>query len=134
MPRSARSWKAPWTGKVNKDRGHRFVRVQIPRHPVFHRQNGRIPCYCYRATGALKGVMSRLLLLLLVLALFLPATSHAQQGMGVGVFFGEPSGLSTKTWLTHTTAFDAAAAWSMEEGNFHVHGDYLVHNFNVFHV
>ena len=78
--------------------------------------------------------MSRILLLLIVLAFLFPATSHAQQGMGVGVFVGEPSGVSTKTWLTHTTAFDAAAAWSMEDGGyFHLHGDYLIHNFNVFH-
>jgi len=77
--------------------------------------------------------MLRIFLLLMAFGLILPATSHAQQGLGVGVFFGEPSGISTKTWLTHTTAFDAAAAWSVEgEGSFHVHGDYLVHNFNIF--
>jgi len=79
--------------------------------------------------------MSRIFLLLIALGLFLPASSHAQQGLGVGVFFGEPSGISTKTWLSHTTAFDAAAAWSVEgAGSFHVHGDYLLHNFNVFPV
>ena len=78
--------------------------------------------------------MFRIFLLLITFALILPATSHAQQGMGVGIFFGEPSGISTKTWLTHTTAFDAAAAWSVEGDGFHVHGDYLVHNFNVLRV
>jgi hypothetical protein len=79
--------------------------------------------------------MSRITLLFIALALFFPTTSRAQQGMGVGIFVGEPSGLSTKTWLSHTTAFDAAAAWSMEDGGyFHVHGDYLLHNFNVFPV
>jgi hypothetical protein len=79
--------------------------------------------------------MFRIFLLLTLLTVILPTTTLAQQGMGVGVFVGEPSGISTKTWLSHTTAFDAAAAWSIEgEGYFHVHGDYLIHNFNVFPV
>jgi hypothetical protein len=80
--------------------------------------------------------MFRNLLLLIVLTLLLPATSaRAQQGLGVGVFVGEPSGLSLKTWLSRATAFDAAAAWSFEDdGYFHVHGDFLVHNYNVFRV
>lgn len=79
--------------------------------------------------------MFRIFLLLTLLTVILPTAALAQQGLGVGVLVGEPSGISTKTWLSHTTAFDAAAAWSIEgEGDFHIHGDYLIHNFNVFPV
>ena len=78
--------------------------------------------------------MRRNFLALLVLALgFWPARARAQEGLGLGLILGEPTGISVKTWLTRTTAFDLAAAWSFEdEGSFDVHGDYLVHNYEVF--
>jgi hypothetical protein len=80
--------------------------------------------------------MKRLVLLAAVAAaLVTPASARAQQGMGVGLIVGEPTGLSFKTWLTPGTAFDLAAAWSFaDEGAFHFHGDYLIHNDNAFPV
>ena len=80
-------------------------------------------------------MLRKFLLLLALGCLFLPSSARAQAGIGVGFIAGEPSGFSLKTWLTRTTAFDAVAAWSFEdEGSFHAHGDYLVHNYEVFRV
>jgi hypothetical protein len=80
--------------------------------------------------------MLRNVLMLIVLSLACwPATVRAQEGLGVGVILGEPTGISLKTWLSRNTAFDLAAAWSFEdEGSFDVHGDYLIHNYQVFRV
>jgi hypothetical protein len=64
-----------------------------------------------------------------------PASSFEHGKFGLGVIFGEPSGLSAKMWTTKTTAFDLGLAWSFSgDGNFHIHGDYLFHKFGVFDV
>jgi hypothetical protein len=64
-----------------------------------------------------------------------PGAAQAQEGLGLGVIVGEPTGLSLKTWLHPTTAFDLAAAWSfVDEDALHLHGDYLIHNYNTFPV
>jgi hypothetical protein len=53
----------------------------------------------------------------------------------LGVILGEPTGLSAKYWTTTNTALDFGAAWSFgEDGNFHLHCDYLYHNYNIFKV
>jgi hypothetical protein len=81
--------------------------------------------------------MSRSTALLIVAALGLlaPGPARAQEGLGLGIIAGEPTGLSLKTWLSPKTAVDAAAAWSfVDQGAFHVHADYLVHDYGVFHV
>lgn len=53
----------------------------------------------------------------------------------LGVLLGEPTGFSAKYWTTVNTALDFGAAWSFEEdGNFHLHCDYLVHNYDIFKV
>lgn len=53
-------------------------------------------------------------------------------GLGLGVIVGEPTGISLKKWLSKKTAFDGAVAWSVSGNNhLYVHGDYLVHSFNV---
>jgi hypothetical protein len=63
-------------------------------------------------------------------------TAGAQsRGFGLGLIIGEPTGLSAKLWQSHTTALDFAAAWSFtDEAAFHLHGDYLFHNFRLIHV
>ena len=54
---------------------------------------------------------------------------------GIGVIFGEPTGLSAKMWTTKSTGFDLGLAWSFSgEGHFHIHVDYLFHNFGLFDV
>jgi hypothetical protein len=51
---------------------------------------------------------------------------------GLGVIIGEPTGISAKAWLSHKSALDFALAWSFEEhARFHVHGDYLLHSYNL---
>jgi hypothetical protein len=53
----------------------------------------------------------------------------------VGLILGEPTGLSAKLWATGNTAFDLGVAWSFGDGgHFHIHGDYLFHNFSFFDV
>ena len=45
---------------------------------------------------------------------------------GLGVIFGEPTGISGKVMLSERNAVDAAVAWSFtRNGHFHVHADYL---------
>jgi len=56
------------------------------------------------------------------------------RGFGLGVIIGEPTGLSMKDWLSYNTAIDAGVAWSFAgPGSFHLHADYLIHNFDVIH-
>ncbi|RMG63679.1 MAG: hypothetical protein D6715_10895 [Calditrichaeota bacterium] len=48
---------------------------------------------------------------------------------------GDPTGISGKVWLGPHTALDAGVAWSFrDESAFHLHGDYLFHNFGIFRV
>jgi hypothetical protein len=67
-----------------------------------------------------------------------PAAAEVRPDGGtweLGVILGEPTGLSAKYWMTQTTALDFGAAWSFErDGNFHLHCDYLIHNFEIFKV
>jgi hypothetical protein len=69
-----------------------------------------------------------IILLVLLPISILPAR---EKGFGLGIIIGEPTGLSFKKWTSKTQAFDAALAWSFEGDNaFHLHGDYLIHNFH----
>ena len=58
--------------------------------------------------------------------------AHAQEGLGIGIIIGEPTGISLKKWLDGSHAFDAAAAWSFSENeSFQLHADYLFHDFSL---
>jgi hypothetical protein len=60
------------------------------------------------------------------------SVAGAEDGFGIGIIAGEPTGISFKKWLSHDTAIDAAAAWSFSENtSFQFHADYLIHNFGV---
>ena len=75
-----------------------------------------------------------LLLGLMVFLLPLPSLSQ-QDRFGLGIIVGEPTGISWKAWSGQTTAFAGAAAWSLSgKGTFHLHGDYLFHNFKFLSV
>ena len=81
--------------------------------------------------------MVRLVVILtLLVTLFFCTTTVAQdRGFGLGIIVGEPTGLSFKKWSGDTTAIGGAIAWSFGKKNeLHLHGDYLVHNFDVFQV
>lgn len=61
-----------------------------------------------------------------------PVARSEHGGIGVGVVAGEPTGLSLKAWLNEESALDAGFAWSFSDRtSFHIHADYLWHNFNL---
>lgn len=68
------------------------------------------------------------------IVMLLSGSAFSQKdGVGVGIIIGEPTGVSIKNWMTSTTAFDLGIAWSFTDNtDFHLHGDYLWHNFAVF--
>jgi len=62
-------------------------------------------------------------------------TGRAGGNTGLGVIFGEPTGVSLKLWTSRSVAFDAAAAWSFTNGgSFQIHADILFHSFDLFQV
>jgi hypothetical protein len=78
--------------------------------------------------------------LIIILLAAVAGMSQAQTGrtggpLGIGIIFGEPTGVSLKYWTGRTIAFDAAAAWSFADGSsFQIHGDILFHSFDLFRV
>jgi hypothetical protein len=68
-------------------------------------------------------------LLVLVVVLFGSGISYGQtRGFGLGVIFGDPTGVSLKNWLSADNALDAGVAWSFRgDGYLHIHADYLWH-------
>lgn len=73
------------------------------------------------------------LLLPVLVTLMLASPIHAQQnGYGLGIILGEPTGFSFKGWTGEQSAIDAGLAWSfLHETTFHVHVDYLLHTTTV---
>jgi len=61
------------------------------------------------------------------------ANARPPEDFGIGVIVGEPTGLSLKYWLDDERAIDAAAAESFSENDsFQLHGDYLIHDYDLF--
>lgn len=74
-------------------------------------------------------------LMLIVTLLPLTARAKNQRVFGLGVILGEPTGLSAKLWTSRTTALDGALAWSFgREDAFHIHGDFLFHDYHLIKV
>ena len=66
------------------------------------------------------------------LALALAPPAARAGSFGLGVIAGEPTGVSLKFWLDGRHAVDAGIGWSFSENeSFHIHGDYLWHNFGL---
>ncbi|HUW22419.1 MAG TPA: hypothetical protein VMW39_00060 [bacterium] len=79
--------------------------------------------------------ISILVLLLIFFSLPGKGLTYEKNDFGLGIILGSPTGLSAKIWLSKSTAFDGAAAWSFSrKGRFQIHGDYLWHNFNLIKV
>ncbi|MGB2869256.1 MAG: hypothetical protein WBD36_12450 [Bacteroidota bacterium] len=70
----------------------------------------------------------------------------AQEGFGLGVIIGEPTGISAKLWTSSENAFDFGLGWSVGgdrivryDGNYnggsrvHFHLDYVWHSFDAIH-
>lgn len=72
------------------------------------------------------------LCLMMILAKPISAQDH---GFGMGVIFGEPTGLSAKLWTSRDNAFDFGVAWSFKgDGNLLLQADYVWHFFNAIQV
>ena len=72
----------------------------------------------------MRALCSMILVAVILVAL---APSPAGADMGVGIVAGEPSGFSFKWWAEDGTAVDAVTGWSLTDGEFYVHCDYLWH-------
>ena len=67
---------------------------------------------------------------LLISVMICCAAQAQDEGFGLGIIIGEPTGISGKLWTGSRTAFDGAVAWSFEkEAALHLHGDWLWHYF-----
>lgn len=58
------------------------------------------------------------------------ANDDGSGNFGIGLMFGEPSGVTVKSWFGRRSAFDIGTAWSLSGRNeaVHLHTDYLHHN------
>jgi len=75
------------------------------------------------------------LVLFIISGLFMLNVFAQDNGFGIGIIIGEPTGLTAKYWITDKTAVDGGLAWSLiNEGALHVHADFLIHSFNLIHV
>lgn len=76
--------------------------------------------------------MKKLNYVILFLLFFISTINPQIRGVGLGLIIGEPTGISFKYWTGSSTAIDAALAWSFIDGGaFHIHGDYVFHNFTL---
>ncbi len=77
----------------------------------------------------LKAIKSAALAAILCTAFAGKAVAGPQDGFGVGIIAGEPTGLSVKQYIDSNHAYDAAFAYSLSDGHFfQFHADYLVNN------
>jgi len=75
------------------------------------------------------------LLLISIVSLFSLVLYAQVGGLGLGLSFGVPTGLSAKVWASEIAAIDAAVAWSFSGvGWFHLHADFLMHNYDIISV
>ena len=59
------------------------------------------------------------------------------EGLGLGVILGEPTGLNAKLWFSRETAMDLGLAWSFVDPpniTMQVYADFLFHFFGLFQV
>ena len=70
-------------------------------------------------------ILCPMILAAVILVALIPSPVRAD--IGVGIIAGEPSGLAFKWWAEDGTAVDAVTGWSLGDGDFYVHGDYLWH-------
>lgn len=65
------------------------------------------------------------------------ATGYSQaSGLGLGLMVGVPTGISGKVWTGGANAVAFGTAWGGwgRGGYFHLHADYLFHNFDLINV
>ncbi|MBL7960375.1 hypothetical protein JNL27_09060 [bacterium] len=72
------------------------------------------------------------LCLICLIPLSLRSLSAQDHGFGLGIIVGDPTGINGKLWTSPNTALDAAAAWDLgKNGGIQVHGDFLIHKYNL---
>lgn len=74
------------------------------------------------------------LILVAFLVVVVVRGSAQEQGFGLGIVIGDPTGLAAKSWTGSDRALAFALAWGgigNDNGYFHVQGDYLFHHFNL---
>jgi len=70
-------------------------------------------------------------LALIAVLLVFSGVEAQDEGFGLGVILGEPTGISGKLWTGDRTAIDGAVAWSFEDKTaVHLHADFLFHKFD----
>ncbi len=75
------------------------------------------------------------LMITALLALAAAPARGDQDRVALGVMVGEPTGLTGKVWLAPATAVDAGLSWSLvHHDRFHLHADYLHHDYGLFAV
>jgi len=78
--------------------------------------------------------MKKIFPVVVLLILFFSINNYGQDnGLGIGVMIGEPTGLSGKYWLNDTNALDFGLAYSFvrKHSAVSMHVDYVYHNFDV---
>jgi hypothetical protein len=75
-----------------------------------------------------------IIIIILAACLFCSAAFAQKSGFGLGIIIGEPTGITGKYWLSSKSAIDGAIAWSFHGENLHLHGDYLIHKFDLIKV
>jgi len=82
--------------------------------------------------------MKKLILILALGSYFVATRAIAQDsGFGAGIMLGEPTGISGKIWTAEDRAMAFGVAWGgfgRDGGYFHLHGDYIFHNFSLISV
>lgn len=78
--------------------------------------------------------MKKILGVLFLLSLSNLVTAQ-QDGFGIGLIVGEPTGISFKKFIGGNKAVDGAMAWSFRRPeSFHIHADLLWHNYDLLQV
>lgn len=73
-----------------------------------------------------------------ILTAILPGVAqaeHTKGPFGLGIIFGEPTGIDGKFFLTPTNAIEGAVAWSLSgNNNLHIQAEYLYHRYDLISV
>ena len=80
-----------------------------------------------------------LAMVFLTVAILLPAihpgttrADHDKGPFGIGIIFGEPTGIDGKLFLTPSNAVEGAVAWSLSgNNNLHLQVEYLYHRYDL---
>jgi hypothetical protein len=85
------------------------------------------------AMNTVSSFMKKSILVVVLIICFSGLVKSQQSDLGLGIMFGEPTGISFKGWISERSAIDGGLGWSfVNDGSVHIHADYLYHFYNVF--